>query len=242
MKQNSDIFACTTQKSDSIYVFHHNTNTKSRQEFSPDLILSTSSSSTSENIAKTKAVNQQQWNPNDAGKLVSCSKNSDIHIHDVREGTNPIMSFTRDNSDVKGSNSLKNEACFNDVRWHPFIKSVFATCSSDGNFQIWDSRSKNKCKSSSDVIAHTEDVSSLTFSGFDESLMITGSKDRTLALWDLRNLSVKVHSLTGHANAIEKVSFFQLLVFSSVIFFTFFRLKDFFGLNCSVLCFSSLVA
>ena len=61
-----------------------------------------------------------------------------------------------------------------------------------------------------EVRAHRDEVTSVAFSPHDGCLFITSSMDKTLALWDLRNLSVKLHSLTDHANPLEKVGIQRL--------------------------------
>jgi histone-binding protein RBBP4 len=49
-------------------------------------------------------------------------------------------------------------------------------------------------------------VNCLSFSPFSEFLLITGSSDRTVALWDLRNLKTKLHSLEAHTDDILQVA------------------------------------
>ena len=62
----------------------------------------------------------------------------------------------------------------------------------------WDIRSASTDKAGQSVEAHPAEVNCVTFSPFSEFLLATGSSDRTVALWDLRNLRSKLHSLESH--------------------------------------------
>ncbi|XP_061051620.1 histone-binding protein RBBP4-like [Eubalaena glacialis] len=55
------------------------------------------------------------------------------------------------------------------------------------------------------VGAHTAEVNCLSFSPYSEFLLATGSADKTVALWDLRNLKLKLHSFESHKDEIFQV-------------------------------------
>lgn len=108
-----------------------------------------------------------------------------------------------------------------------FNKSVFC-CS-------WDTRSNNTSKPSHAVDAHTAEVNCLSFNPYSEFILATGSADKvgsisvssfltvklkkhlvlvrvwqilfsqTVALWDLRNLKLKLHSFESHKDEIFQV-------------------------------------
>lgn len=59
---------------------------------------------------------------------------------------------------------------------------------------IWDTRSNNTSKPSHPVDAHTAEVNCLSLNPYSEFILATGSADKTVALWDLRNLKLKLHS------------------------------------------------
>lgn len=68
---------------------------------------------------------------------------------------------------------------------------------------IWDTRSKD----SPEVIdAHNAAVNCLTFSPMHENMLATGSADATIALWDLRNLKRRLHTLEGHLDQVFNVA------------------------------------
>ena len=48
---------------------------------------------------------------------------------------------------------------------------------------------------------------SVDFSPFEANLVITGSADRTVAIWDTRNLKTKLFSLRKHSDEVNQVKF-----------------------------------
>nr|XP_026653590.1 histone-binding protein RBBP4 [Zonotrichia albicollis] len=55
------------------------------------------------------------------------------------------------------------------------------------------------------VDAHTAEVNCLSFNPYSEFILATGSADKTVALWDLRNLKLKLHSFESHKDEIFQV-------------------------------------
>lgn len=53
---------------------------------------------------------------------------------------------------------------------------------------------------------HTDAINALAFNHTCEYLLATASHDKTIGLWDLRNLSSKIHSLEGHIDAVTSLS------------------------------------
>ena len=52
------------------------------------------------------------------------------------------------------------------------------------------------------VDGHAQECNVVSFNPFREHLLMTGSSDMTVGLWDLRNMGHVVHSLEGHTDAI----------------------------------------
>lgn len=50
------------------------------------------------------------------------------------------------------------------------------------------------------VEAHSQDVNSVDFNPHNENLLLTASNDKSAVLWDIRNLSVKLHIFEQHRN------------------------------------------
>jgi histone-binding protein RBBP4 len=55
------------------------------------------------------------------------------------------------------------------------------------------------------ILAHSSDIYSLDFNPFNEYLLLTGSADKTVALWDLRNTGKRLYSFEGHSDEVVKV-------------------------------------
>lgn len=53
--------------------------------------------------------------------------------------------------------------------------------------------------------AHTAEVNCLSFNPYSEFILATGSADKTVALWDLRNLKLKLHTFESHKDEIFQV-------------------------------------
>lgn len=66
-------------------------------------------------------------------------------------------------------------------------------------------RCNNTSKPSHTVDAHTAEVNCLSFNPYSEFILATGSADKTVALWDLRNLKLKLHSFESHKDEIFQV-------------------------------------
>ena len=48
---------------------------------------------------------------------------------------------------------------------------------------------------------------SIDYSPFEANLIITGSADRTVAVWDTRNLKSKLFTLKKHTDEVNQVKF-----------------------------------
>ena len=58
--------------------------------------------------------------------------------------------------------------------------------------------------------AHSEEINSVDYSPFSEHICITGSADKTVAMWDLRKPKECVHSFQGHADEVLQVRNWRL--------------------------------
>lgn len=53
----------------------------------------------------------------------------------------------------------------------------------------------------------------MAFNPFSEYILATGSADKTVAMWDLRNLSMKLHSFESHKDEIFQVGVAKVVSF-----------------------------
>ncbi|TVY58975.1 Histone acetyltransferase type B subunit 2 [Lachnellula cervina] len=83
---------------------------------------------------------------------------------------------------------------------------MIGTVSDDLTLQILDIRQSETDRSASQGHGHTDAVNSLAFNPASEFVLATGSADKTIALWDLRNLKDKLHSLEGHSDIVTSLA------------------------------------
>lgn len=117
------------------------------------------------------------------------------------------------NGSIRLGNSEKGEflfmlpahkgSCYQ-AQWHPTSEKVFASGGGDGCLKLWDHSLPNKNIAS--VVAHEGEIMSIDFNKYDE-IIATASTDKTVRLWDLRNLKIPVNILAGHRYPVRRVKF-----------------------------------
>jgi histone-binding protein RBBP4 len=107
------------------------------------------------------------------------------------DGSDPIATF-KGHGDVVG-----------DVCWHASNPNMFASVGDDGKLLIWDSRQADATLRCS---AHSGQINSVGFNPFSEHLIATAASDKTVALFDIRKIGVKVYSLLGHSSEVVQLS------------------------------------
>ncbi|CAN8076095.1 unnamed protein product [Agarophyton chilense] len=140
------------------------------------------------------------WNPKENGRLVSGADDKQI------------CTWSIDAPSIKNGGVLEADCIYEghadvveDVAWHHFHSSIFASVGDDRKLLVWDVREKDRKRPLHKVDAHKGEVNCVSFNPFSEFVLATGSADRTVALWDMRNLSLKVHSFENHADDILQV-------------------------------------
>nr|XP_039268179.1 histone-binding protein RBBP4-like [Styela clava] len=139
------------------------------------------------------------WNNQVAGHLLSASDDHTVCLWDVNSA--PKDKKTLDAKRIFRGHS----AVVEDVAWHLLHESLFGSVADDQSLMIWDTRSTSSDKPSHTVSAHAAEVNCLSFNPYSEFILATGSADKTVALWDLRNLKLKLHSFDSHKDEIFQV-------------------------------------
>jgi len=139
------------------------------------------------------------WNPNLNGNLLSASDDHTICLWDIN--TTP-----RDGKIIDAHSIFHGHtSVVEDVAWHILHECLFGSVADDQKLMIWDTRNNNTNKPTHIVDAHTAEVNCLSFNPYSEYILATGSADKTVALWDLRNLKLKLHSFESHKDEIFQV-------------------------------------
>lgn len=139
------------------------------------------------------------WNPNLPGHLLSASDDMTVCLWDVQAAT-AQSSFLDAKTIFNGHNAVVE-----DVAWHVLHEAVFGSVGDDRKLMIWDTRTNSSNKPNHTVDAHSAEVNCLSFNPYSEFILATGSADKTVALWDLRNLKLKLHSFESHKDEIFQV-------------------------------------
>lgn len=97
----------------------------------------------------------------------------------------------------------------NSVEWHNFHPSILGSVSDDKKVHIHDTRvsptSRTPARESRG--GHTGPINCLAFNPANENFLATGSADRTIVLWDLRNMYMPLHAMTnGHSDNIDSIA------------------------------------
>lgn len=83
---------------------------------------------------------------------------------------------------------------------------MIGTVSDDMTLQILDVRASSYSSSTSTGAGHTDAVNALSFNQASDWILATGSSDKTIGIWDLRNLSSKLHTLEGHIDQVTSLA------------------------------------
>jgi histone-binding protein RBBP4 len=139
------------------------------------------------------------WNNSQKGYLLSASDDQTVCLWDVN--ASPKESNVLDAKNIYSGHT----AVVEDVAWHVLHDSIFGSVGDDHKLMIWDTRANQTGKPTHMVEAHSVEVNCLSFNPFSEYILATGSADRTVGLWDLRNLKLKLHTFSSHKDEIFQV-------------------------------------
>lgn len=139
------------------------------------------------------------WNPLKQGHILAASEDTTVCHWDI-------------NSYKKGDNTIQpvqtyrgHSAIVEDVAWHNYHESLFASVGDDRQLLLWDTRGKAD-EPKQRIEAHAGEVNSVVFSPSNEFILCTGSSDKTVALWDMRNMKTKLHSLEAHTDEVLQLA------------------------------------
>ena len=143
------------------------------------------------------------WSPHKAteGHLATGSSDKTVKLWDITKAT-------KTNSLLKAERTYTHHtAVVNDVQYHPVHDRLIGTVSDDLTLQILDTRQASDTQSAitSGRGQHEDAINTLAFSPSADVTVATGSADKTIAIWDLRNLAYKIHVLEGHNESVQSL-------------------------------------
>lgn len=133
------------------------------------------------------------WNTNKSGHLITGADDMLICHWD-------ISAFTKESRQMQALRTYRaHTSVVEDVAWHTMHENIFGSVGDDRKLLLWDTRSASTTKPQHSVVdAHAGEVNTLGFNPFNEFLLATGSADKTVKLWDMRNLVKPLHTMAGH--------------------------------------------
>ncbi|KAL7156423.1 hypothetical protein ABFS83_02G008000 [Erythranthe nasuta] len=135
------------------------------------------------------------WSSLKQGYLLSGSNDCKICLWDV--SAMPQEKVLEANYIYEG-----HENVVEDVSWHLKNENLFGSVGDDCKLMIWDLRT-NKFQHS--VVVHEKEVNYLSFNPFNEWILATASSDSTVGLFDMRNLSSPLHTLSSEVEEVFQV-------------------------------------
>lgn len=141
------------------------------------------------------------FSPHDTGKFLSGSNDSSVLLWEPVAGGWSVGSetpFTGHSSSVEDVQWKRTGTC---------AQSLFASCSSDGSWRVWDVREKARKKSAVHVPdAHGgSDVNVLSWSPIVGELVMTGADDGGFKIWDTRHVDRPMANFLWHRKPITSV-------------------------------------
>mmetsp|Transcript_25926 Transcript_25926/g.43216 ORF Transcript_25926/g.43216 Transcript_25926/m.43216 type:complete len:481 (+) Transcript_25926:93-1535(+) len=157
------------------------------------------------------------WSPHVYGHLATGGEDCTIHLWDVNEAIGPKSAT---GTQIKPLSVFTGHSkVVEDIDWHHRDPNMIGSVSDDRSLLIWDTREKNPSKPVHSVAnAHDADINCLSFNPISEFVLATGSADKTVAVWDIRNLKSRVQTLVGHTDqvyALEWAPFNESVLASS---------------------------
>lgn len=127
------------------------------------------------------------WSKHKEGHLISGGEDCRIQLWDVNSA---IGSKSETGTQIKPLSVFNGHTdVVEDVDWHHRDPNMVGSVGDDKCIMLWDVREKNPSKPVHRVgNAHGGDVNCISFNPINEFVLATGSADKTVAVWDMRNL------------------------------------------------------
>ncbi len=140
------------------------------------------------------------WSPFNAGHLLSGSDDAQICMWDTfaagrqHRVLDALQIYTGHTGVVE------------DVAWHAQHPHLFGSVGDDKALLLWDTRRPPADACSHKVQAHAAEVNCLAFNPKNEFILATGSADKSVALFDIRNLGERLHTFEAHTEEVFQLS------------------------------------
>lgn len=148
------------------------------------------------------------WNQNKQGFLLTGGADQKILEWDIN-------SYSKQKSTLEPINQYLGHTDYvEDVEYSPLIETLFGSVGDDQKLMIWDTR-VNKNAPIFNIHAHQAEINCLSWNPKQSNLILTGSSDKSISLWDTRNTKYSLHTFVSHQDEILQVKWSP---FSDTIF------------------------
>lgn len=194
MPQNPFLIA-THSSNSKLYIFDYSTHPsvpETADDFKPNLTLG----------GHAQDGFGLAWNRRRSGHLLSGANDSCICYYDISEA----KATNEEESTILPLQTFKaHEGPVNDVSWNAFHENIFASVADDCQLMLWDTRTTTGRPTVAAASGHEQGVLCVAHNPFSPYLIATGSSDKTIGLFDVRNLSSRLHVFTGHSNEVYQI-------------------------------------
>ncbi|MCJ1305084.1 Histone acetyltransferase type B subunit 2 [Hypocenomyce scalaris] len=152
-------------------------------------------------LGHTKEGFGLSWSPHESGHLATGSEDKTVRLWDITK-------FSTSNKALHPTRTYTHHsAIVNDVQHHPIHSSLIGTVSDDLTIQILDVRNPTTTAAATQAVeGHLDAINALSFNPASEYVLATGSADKQIGIWDLRNLKFKLHALVGHQDSVTSLA------------------------------------
>ncbi|KAG8965172.1 Histone acetyltransferase type B subunit 2 [Tulasnella sp. 419] len=194
MPQNPDLIA-TKSTSGSVFIFD-----RTKHPSQPDKGKESVCKPDIELVGQVKEGFGLDWSPVRTGHILGASEDMTICQWDLN-------SYAKGNTTIEPLNVYTgHSSVVGDVSWHFSSDYAFASVGDDRQLMIWDTRDHDRSKPKQKIEAHEKEILTVAFSPSNDNLLITGSSDNTIALWDTRSLNHKLHSFHAHTDEVLQLA------------------------------------
>jgi len=140
-----------------------------------------------------RAVSRVSWHHTDKYSLVSAHQDGNVMLWDTARQANCCMKIFNAHAD----------AC-RDAKFSPHHPHILASIYENGNLAVWDRRFPNHylCR----IAAHSESGLAVAWNPSVEWLVATGSRDKTIKVWDLTGVEEGAEGAGTGTGCIQAVS------------------------------------
>ncbi|OQS04840.1 hypothetical protein THRCLA_02957 [Thraustotheca clavata] len=139
--------------------------------------------------AHDRAVNRICWHPTNTNILLSASQDGLVKCWDLRQSKIKVATTFQQQK----SESVR------DVKYSPFGETKFAAAFENGTVEIWDPAYPKKPEVT--FTAHQGHILSIDWHPLEPSVIATGSRDRSVKIWDLYDVNKPKQTIALIANA-----------------------------------------